>query len=117
MDINHMEIQRPKQYEGDDVGLLAAILAYTDDEFAHLKADHPMTQELWEYLLMICIRDSKKEKYNELWTSYPELADHMMSEFDRIAAQNPLEISPEETQAKFEEFKKTMRDKYGEDFI
>lgn len=78
-----------KDTEDQNVGnmaLLLAVLAYTDPGFARLIPYFPLTQELWERCLWVCILEENMEQYKQLWSSYPQFVDSMMREFEETAA-------------------------------
>lgn len=77
----------------------------------------PMTQELWEHCLSVCIQDSDMEQYNKLWNEYPEFAANMMHEFDTVAIQTGSHATEEEKRVSWEQFVERMRAEYGADFL
>lgn len=65
--------------EMQNIQWLFASLAYTDAQFEQLASKFPMTRELYEHCLRICVQDGNMEQYNKLRNSYPEFADDLLS--------------------------------------
>ena len=99
------------QRQIDDIDEKLAQLEEVEEE------NIPMTQEIWEHCLSVCVQDGTVEQFNKLWDEYPEFAERMMQEFDDVVLQADTHVTEEEKLASWERMKARLRAEFGEDFI
>ena len=65
----------------------------------------------WENCLIECTSDKTIERFNELWSNYPDFADQMMADFKSNALRFYCSTTEERKTAAWEQIKKQLQTK------
>ena len=91
---------------------------WSDQEWAALCEEVPMTQELFESCLDACVEAGNLAEFVELFGRFPECGKVWTEELDAITAFLEVEevkLSDKDIQAHWTAFRDRMRDEYGDE--
>ena len=95
---------------------------WSDQEWAALCEEAPMTQELFESCLNACAEAGNLAEFVELFGRFPECgkvwAEELDKELDAITAfleVGEVKLSDKDIQARWTAFRNRMRDEYGDE--
>lgn len=119
-----MKVQLPEEFTEEQMKRLTEFfkeaIYFTDEENASLDGIVPMTCEMFKHLGERLLEIGCEEHYYELLIKYPDFVEREAAEIEEELKDLPDDF-PEETEkekeARWEQFKQKIREKYGEDAI